>query len=185
MGDGSVLAEGVLDFDRQLAELTMHTGDVSTEVRLVDGTFYARAGNTWFAQKAEVDSSTPLDATRYLDYVRSLANDTHVAGDELVRGAHTTRYDATIDVRDVLASSEATAEQRDLSEEIFEQFGSRLRDMPISVWVDDDARVRRIRIRMDMSAIVSGSAEMTATTEFWDFGVEVRVDKPQGATSFG
>lgn len=51
--------------------------------------------------------------------------------------------------------------------------------MPTEVWVDEDGRVRRVRMEYaDVATGEGASADVTVTTELYDFGADVRVEPP-------
>jgi hypothetical protein len=68
-------------------------------------------------------------------------------------------------------------EQRENVERVIEQSG--VRKVPTEVWVDDDGRVRRMKLSYDDMQVAPGQrGDMAMTMELYDFGVAVAIQPP-------
>lgn len=120
------------------------------------------------------------DPTQYLAYMRAVSDDVEEAGSEQVRGVDTTRYEGTVDLEKVAES--APADLRDRVEASVEGLKAQLggdTTFPISVWIDDDGLLRRVRQTITTSPPGAGNEVTFAFgMELFDFGVEVDVAPP-------
>jgi hypothetical protein len=113
------------------------------------------------------------DPTQVLEYLRGASDDTQELGRETVRGATTTHYRVTIDLR--RAASSLPPDRQKVVDELVETLGtSRL---PADVWIDDDGRARRVRFSVDIDRDGPGPPA-TVNLELFDFGVPVEVQVP-------
>jgi hypothetical protein len=119
------------------------------------------------------------DPSEALNWLRAAGDDVEEVGTEEVRGAETTHYRATIDLRrvdDLVPSRQREATRRSI-ESMIELTGQT--EIPTEVWIDADGRVRRYRYTQRFPAAGTGAiVEPTITTEFFDFGVEVDAEPP-------
>jgi hypothetical protein len=116
------------------------------------------------------DRTDPAQSLAYLH----AANDVEEVGTEEVRGAETTHYRLTVDLRE---AAERAPEYRAVIEQSLKA-GSEA-EVPADVWVDGDGRVRRVRMVYAGVPTAEGtSAEVTVTTELYDFGADVSVEPP-------
>lgn len=101
------------------------------------------------------------DPTEVLAALGDTAGDIEEVGQEDVRGVATTRYRTTLDLSEVEGAEEDGV------------------DGPVAaeVWVGDDGLVRRVRQRVPVSE-AGQSAEIDFTLEYFDFGVEERIEPP-------
>ena len=114
------------------------------------------------------------DPSQTLDYLRGASENVKEVGDEDVRGAETTHYRTTVDLDRV---AEEAPEQRRAVQRLIEMSG--VKEVPTDVWIDDDDRVRRLRLAWeDVRFADRQELDMTLTTELFDFGVEVDVEAP-------
>lgn len=110
---------------------------------------------------------TGLDPKQAFQLILAAKGDSKILGEEDVRGAPTTHYRIQVDPKKL--GEHVPAERKpDLEDP------TQARPFPVDVWVDDVDRIRRLRIRDEMT----GGDSMTTTTEFFDFGVEVDVEPP-------
>ncbi len=89
------------------------------------------------------------------------AGDIEEVGPEDVRGVATTRYRMTVDLSDVEGAAE-------------EGLGE---TVPTEVWVGEDGLVRRLRQRLRISD-AGQRGEVDFTVEYFDFGVDERIEPP-------
>jgi hypothetical protein len=116
------------------------------------------------------------DPTQALQYLRGVSDDVAEVGREEIRGVSTTQYDATVDV--ATAAEELPEKTREQLEAALERFD--IDEFPISVWIDDQGRMRREYFELDLSEI-EGAVEgtkMTMTVDLFDFGVEFDIEIP-------
>ena len=113
-----------------------------------------------------------------LDVLRSIADDVVEHGPDEVRGVPTTRYTATIDLRDALDA--LPAGQRDLmASQLDAMAGSGARSLPIEVRVDDDGLPRRMRVVLDgLGTSMGVPSAATMTIEMFDYGDAIDVAIP-------
>lgn len=105
-------------------------------------------------------------------------------GTSTIDGAETTHYRAQIQPESAgtvteRRSGEQTELERALEDRIRESIGVPS-PAQVDVWVDGDFRARKLVLAMPMPML----GELTMTLEFSDFGSDVEVDAPAGATSF-
>ena len=131
-------------------------------------------GKEWMKMDLEaIGSSMGLDmselptvqtASDQLRMLESASDGMTEVGTETVRGAETTHYSATVDVKR-LPNGERIAEL------------SGLEEMPVDVWIDGEERIRRMEVEQAMNA---GGVQMSMhmAAEYVRFGVPVDVDVP-------
>jgi hypothetical protein len=189
-GTATVTGTGVIDFRKERAAITMRVlvdGRTETaELRVVDGVVWTNDGSGWSHEAvgdAKGTGSFTSDPTSFLTYLRGVANDVHEDGHETVRGVDTTKYSAKIDLRRAIDQSEANAFAREKARTALGLVGDL--DLPVQVWIDEQDRVRKFEIDMDLgeafSKIGMQSAmhpRVSAIIEFHDFGVPVDVKAP-------
>jgi hypothetical protein len=114
---------------------------------------------------------------QYLDYLKAAGGDVKVAGTAMVRGAKTTRYTGTVDLRkaaDLLPGKDRAA-GRGAIEKLIAQVGRS--SLPIEVWVDEAHRVRKMSMTLELS--VSGQrVHAEIGMELFDFGPTPAVHPP-------
>jgi hypothetical protein len=186
--DFRFVASGLFDYPNERGVMRMDESDPSedaeaTEFRLIGKTGYERwvfDGKTYWAKDEEVETSDdpsellvpypggPTKPTDVLRRVLMASDETKELGDEDVRGAETTHYRAKVDGRKLLQQMERS-DKLHTPEEVW---GDRF--FPVDLWIDEDSRVRRIRL-----AEGAGSDEsMVMTIDFFDYGVAVDVQPP-------
>lgn len=101
------------------------------------------------------------DPTEVLAVLADTAGDIEEVGPEDVRGVATTRYRMTVDLSDVEGAAE-------------EGLGEAV---PTEVWVGEDGLVRRLRQRLRISD-AGQRGEVDFTVEYFDFGVDERIEPP-------
>lgn len=196
----TVTGAGVVDVVRRRAQLTLDQTDTddndsTIEMRLIDGTVYINNdGEGWTHVSAAAASVSPTpDPTGYLDYLQGVADDVHVDGTAVVRGAYTTRYSATLDLERALVRS-TTPAQRSALKLVVGIVGDL--KIPTSVWIDASGQLRKVQMSIDLGAIATklglglgvgvgvgagADPKIDETFELYDFGVAVDVQAPAGA----
>ena len=194
-------ARGAFSYRMQIPEL----GAVRMELRMLDGKLYLRmpteiagaalpGGKQWFALDlgaamtqaglGSLDLTGPQqDPAQALQYLRAASTDVKKAGRATVRGVATTRYTGRLDFRAALDAGldklELSAAERAQARAAMQSLVDQLdRDsIPYTVFVDEDGLLRRLT--MDMAMAVQGErVSMTTSADYFDFGVDVRVEAP-------
>jgi hypothetical protein len=195
LGGASITLEsrGLVDFDHHRASLTtkLPSGGGDTEV-VVDGTTMyprgagvggelglltpwvsidlGRMGGLTGTDLAQLGSSN--EPTSGLELLTG-AEEVEEVGHEEVRGAATTHYRATVDLRKAVEEAGAVTDP-----DQFEKFAELLGDgrVDVDVWLDAEDRVRRMRYEQPMPGDEAASA--TVTVELADFGTDERIEVP-------
>ncbi|MDQ3768172.1 MAG: hypothetical protein M3370_01635 [Actinomycetota bacterium] len=141
---------------RSPALLSLRQKDVTEEWILFDAQAREQAGLG--AGPAGLGSGDP---TEVLASLGETAGDVEEVGQESVRGADTTRYRTTVDLTGVEG-----AEEEGLREKI-----------PTEVWIGEDGLVHRLRQRVPFSN-AGQTGEVDFTLEYFDFGVQERIEPP-------
>jgi hypothetical protein len=119
------------------------------------------------------------DPAATLRYLRAVSEDVEELGTEEVRGAETTHYRTTVDLRrypDLLPPDRRELARRSI-ERIIEQTGNDTMD--VEVWVGEDELVRRVKWAQSIRSPAAGDAvEAAFTCDFYDFGTPVTVEPP-------
>ncbi len=111
------------------------------------------------------------DPSQGLDYLRGVS-DVQAVGDEDVRGVPTTHYTGVVDLQALGAKDPELKKQLD---QLVEQSG--ISSVPVEVWIDDEGFVRRMKQTFEGNG-PGLQMNMTMTTELYDFGTDVSIDKP-------
>jgi hypothetical protein len=155
------------------------------EMRVVGNTVYLDSGAGWTSQAVGAASAFTPVPTSYLDYLKGLGGAVRVVGREKVRGADTTRYVATLDLARTAASLRSPTKGAAVKG-LLDLLG--LTKIPVTVWLDDLGRMRKMTMTMDLSSLGKGmnapanfAPKMAITLEMYDFGAPVSVDVPTGA----
>jgi len=116
------------------------------------------------------DRADPAQALAYL----RLADEVDEVGTDEVRGEETTRYRVTVDLRE---AAKRSPDYRAVIEQSLATGGSA--EVPTDVWVDDEGRVRRVRmVYADVATAEGTTADVTVTTELYDFDADVEIEPP-------
>lgn len=102
-----------------------------------------------------------------------------------MRGVSTAHFRATVTLNQMLV-----AQDMDLSDfiDLSGDAASLDTSLPFDVFVDDDGRVRRVNLTIDLETLESmGAADlppgakfsMTSTVDFFDFGSDIGIDVPR------
>jgi hypothetical protein len=186
--DFKFVASGLFDYPNERGLMRMDESDptedaLPTEFRLIGKTGYERwvfDGKTYWSKDEEVETSDdpsellvpyPGGLTKPTDVLRRVlmaSEETKELGDEDVRGVETTHYRAKVDGRKLLQQMERS-DKVHTPEDVW---GDRF--FPVELWIDEESRVRRIRLPEGADA----NESMVMTIEFFDYGVEVDVQPP-------
>lgn len=194
----TMTGRGAMNFSGSEATLTMDMfGMGAMEVRQVGDVVYVKMPEEFMAQMPgakpwiEMDANSVYgqpagaagDPTRQLEYLRGVSDSVEKVGRGEVRGVQTTRYRATIDMKEAVA--ERGGEARKASDETLRQLG--VSKVPVEIWLDDQNRVRRYAMDMTMSMPENtaspempegGKMRMNMVVEYYDFGLPLNVQAP-------
>ena len=179
-----ITGAGAFRLDGSLGSITVTlnpgTGQPLTlEERTVGGLIYLKApplGDNYYSLKADALVGTSLgqgtDPTVGLQLLRGAA-DVTVVGKEQVRGAQTTHYKGTYQLRKAVeavggAFAKAFASQLATNGDAV---------VPFDAYVDGDGRLRKL-VQVATVVIQGNSVTSTTTTELYDFGTPVTVAAP-------
>jgi hypothetical protein len=112
-------------------------------------------------------------------YLRAASDETEEVGKEDVRGVETTHYRMTVKLAQVaeLLPSEQREQMRAAVQAVIEATG--LETVPVEVWIDDDAFVRRMDLAYEDVEVAPGKkGSMSMSMELYDYGVAVDVERP-------
>lgn len=197
-GGGSpvkITADGAVDMAAHAAKITVHPPNAEAlQIRVIDTTTYvqlppklqAKVGKSWLKvtpQDVQQQSGLNLeqlqtqntDPSKTLSYVRAVSDQVKKVGTETVRGAETTKYEATVDL-DKLVQQQPSEKQS--VDKLKQALGTS--QLPITLWIDDQNRVRRLQMTIPVPA-QNGQAtdgKITMTEELYDFGVDVSAKAP-------
>ncbi|HET7654060.1 MAG TPA: hypothetical protein VFK42_13565 [Acidimicrobiales bacterium] len=188
---GAVTAEGEFDYGTRRGRMSMDVPRLGAMDAIADGSvLYMKfpaalaqqlpGGKSWV--KLDVESAARQsgfdvselaqvqqgDPTQALQYLRGASDDVKKVGEEELRGAHTTHYTATLDLK--RAASSLSGARRTAYDKAIARLGSAT--LPADVWVDDAGRARKLSFTQDAADV---------TLELYDFGVDV--DAPPPAAS--
>jgi hypothetical protein len=124
---------------------------------------------------SKVRSPSGDDPTQTVAQLRG-AGDVERVGKDTVRGAPTTHYKTTVDLRK--AAERAATGSRDTARkgmnDLIKASGGRT-TAPVEVWIDDKGRVRRMRTVQRIN-----DQDVTETMELYDFGGDQAIVAPSG-----
>ncbi|HWS46728.1 MAG TPA: hypothetical protein VN636_12760, partial [Acidimicrobiia bacterium] len=164
--------------------------------RVVDGVVYLRSSPA--AKWAKIDLRSVLtgraaglsaqtDPAQALAYLAAVSDDVRPVGPDIVRGAATSRYHATLDLARALARSGISQPVRDRLALLEGRFGAAR--IPLDVWLDPSGRARRIVLTLQLAPLLSSRAAAAVSTgatvgiqeDLFDFGTPVQVTAPPAA----
>jgi hypothetical protein len=179
----------------------------SVEIRIVDGAGYMKLpaalgtmfGNGKWLKMPDLgvaDSTMPglgqSDPSKFLAYLETVSNGVKKVGTEEIRGVDTTHYSATLDLGQAVSRADVPHGLRDKLSDLFDNKAG-FSAVPADVWVDREGITRRIKMQMDLGALVKDIAgavpdapkpeaipdmTMTMSMDLYDFGVPVNVVAP-------
>jgi hypothetical protein len=149
---------GQADYERERLEIRCDYGAGGTEMIAIGRDTYFRgdvfgiggSSSKWTKIEDDETLTAEISPQRVLAMLRSATQETRRLGEEVVRGVDTVRY-----------RLEVECEQADLDCDGM--------TAPVEVWIGEDGLVRRISL---------GDRSGSGTIEFYDFGVEVRIEPP-------
>jgi hypothetical protein len=187
--------EGAFDFERRAGRMTIEPrGGEKAEVVFVEAVVYYRlpsgalpGGKRWLqldlqsvADASSLDfgplvQGTQADPAQHLIWLEALGPEVRKIGEEEVRGVPTTRYRAEVvlGLLERQAPAGKEAEWRAYVETLRGRLG--VEAIPVEIWVDADGLIRRLRHELVFAA---EGTSTTATTELYDFGVQVDAEAP-------
>lgn len=213
MGSLSAIAPGATGDDDMMIEMRMVDQVVYMRLPAFMGSALGRGDKEWVAfDTADALDSTGLsdetlaqlrqqaDPSSYLAFLRQASDDIEEVGSDTIRGDATTHYSGTLDLTSTL--DDLPDEIQDMIDDalpsegagslgsIFEQLG--LDEVPFEVWIDDEGRMRKMAIVMDLTEMFGElggaddmpagfSGEMQMELELYDYGVDVDVEAPPAA----
>jgi hypothetical protein len=126
--------------------------------------------------------SDPADQLKLLTQV---SDDVKADGTATINGVETTKYVGTIDLEKAAAASGAAA--KDLAEvkKQYQQLG--LKEIPFTLYVDDENLPARMEMSMNGQVANAGKTEkmqMTMKMDFTDWGGDVKIAAPKKSVSF-
>ena len=126
--------------------------------------------------------SDPADQLKLLTQV---SDDVKADGKATINGVETTKYTGTIDLEKAAAASGAAA--KDLAEvkKQYQQLG--LKEIPFTLYVDDENLPARMEMSMNGEVANAGKTEkmqMTMKMDFTDWGGDVKITAPKKSVSF-
>src|SRR6266487_5786666 len=129
------------------------------------------------AKKQGVDLSSLMNANQ-ADPSQSLhmlmaSTDAHPVGYDRVRGVFTTHYTLNIDLARLAKDNKELRETFDAVREL-----TGINSYPAEAWIDDQGRIRRMKIDMSFNAPTGGAFTMSMTEELYAFGIKVDVRPP-------
>ena len=129
------------------------------------------------AKKEGIDLSSVLDAGQ-ADPSQSLnmlmaSTDEHPVGYDRVRGVFTTHYTLNVDLGRLAKGSAALRKSFEMLRNM-----TGVQSFPAEAWIDDQGRVRRMKIDMSFNTPTGSAFTMAMTEDLYAFGVKVKVRPP-------
>jgi hypothetical protein len=167
-------SDGVVDYAHQFSSITKRSTiggggvPVSRAIKLGDDLYTQIAGHWLHEQAGHGNTTGDVDPTHLLMLARDWGRDVSIVGHQRVRGASTTVYRASIDLR---AAVEQELRDAGWSDGATEQFlGDELKGpASLKVWVGTDGVIRRV--------VLTSSSE-TESLQLFAFGVSVDAHAP-------
>jgi hypothetical protein len=160
-------------YSPQLAQAAGFGGKVWAKVDVVERSRAAGVNLSLIIQAASGDP------TQALQLLSGATGGVKEVGREQVRGADTTRYQATLDVAKAAAS--APPERREALQQLAQLYAQ---PVPAEAWIDGDGRLRKLTYSVDLTKLGLPAearkltGELNLTSEFFDFGTPVTVTIP-------
>ena len=183
--------DAAMSFDMSGGQMSMHMDMV-----LVDGALYMHlprqlatqvpSGKSWMKiDIAALARSTGLsipglsggsmgafDPAQQLDYLRGVSRSVTLVGSDTVDGASTERFHIVIDLQKAL--SKLTGNAKCGLSAVMKSLGDVT--IPADVWIDDQGRLRQMRMSLDLPG--TNGASMTMQMKLFDFGAHVDISAP-------
>lgn len=127
-------------------------------------------------------SSGQSDPSQFLQYLRAGGGTITAVGHETVRGAETTRYDATIDLEKVAEELPGGGEKAKAAIKTLTA-ATGVSTVPVTVWIDSHHLVRRMKMKL---AIPAGGRTGAASIDYelFGFGASPAVKAPPSGETF-
>lgn len=185
---GAVTAEGAFDYRTRRGRMSMDIPGFGAIDAIADGSvLYMKfpaalaqqlpGGKPWVKldveaaarqsgfDLSELSQVQQGDPTQALQYLRGASDEVKKIGEEDLRGAHTTHYTATLDLKK--AASSLSGARRAAYDKAIAKLGTA--SLPADVWIDDAGRARKLSFTQDAAEV---------TLELYGFGVEVDAAPP-------
>jgi hypothetical protein len=117
-------------------------------------------------------SANQADPSQTLGMLKA-SSDARPLGYDRVRGVLTTHYELKIDLERLARDDEALRKTLDRIREL-----SGVTSYPAEAWIDDQERVRRLKIDMSFNSPAGGAMHLSMTEDLYAFGVKVDVQPP-------
>ena len=132
------------------------------------------------AEKQGIDLSSVMDANR-ADPSQTLqmlmaSTDAHPIGFDRVRGVFTTHYTLNVDLGRLAKGSKELGKTYEMLRKL-----TGVQSYPAEAWIDDQGRVRRLKIDMSFNGATGGAFTMSMSENLYAFGVKVNVQPPDAS----
>jgi|SRR5438067_877540 len=132
------------------------------------------------AEKQGIDLSSVMDANR-ADPSQTLqmlmaSTDAHPIGFDRVRGVFTTHYTLNVDLGRLAKGSKELGKTYEMLRKL-----TGVQSYPAEAWIDDQGRVRRLKIDMSFNGATGGAFTMSMSEDLYAFGVKVNVQPPDAS----
>ena len=127
---------------------------------------------------SSVMSADQADPSQALHMLMA-STDAHPVGYDRVRGVLTTHYMLNVDVGRLAKGNKQLSKTFETLRKL-----TGVRSFPAEAWVDDQGRVRRMKIDMSLNVPTGGAVTMSMTEDLYAFGVKVNVQPPNPSDVF-
>jgi hypothetical protein len=193
-----VRGSGVLDFAHKDERLKLQTPAGGTaQVRRVGSSLYEKlpaqargqipGHKPWIkldlnkltkkqygATLAQLRAGSANDPAQILGYLRGVSPKVRKVGTTAIRGTKTTHYKASVDLDKAAARKGPDAQQA--TKKLEQKIGTHT--LPVQVWLDQQGRVRQVRMALPIPTDGSGSSKVSVTTDLYDYGTPVNIKAP-------
>ena len=111
----------------------------------------------------------------------ALAGSVKRRGADTVAGTPVTRYDANISMDKTMTQLDFDDDERKVRLRLFRLLGARKDVLPATFWIDDDGRLRRIRVEFEQRVTRQRTNVLIATLELTAFATTDVIDLPMPA----
>ncbi len=195
-----ITGSGEFDYAKHTGVITETIPSVSgnpggtVEIREFGQTVYVKVPNAtdpsrpWVKTDARTFGSQnggagASDPSQFLSYLRGASSGITDEGADTVRGTHTRKLKANLDLRK--AAAKLPTDRRAAVEKAIQQLGTST--IPAEVWIDDQGRLRKMTFSLQVNAGGQGTTGSTSATqtasfsltlELFDYGAPVDVSPP-------
>ena len=194
-----ITGSGAEDLKARRVSMSMTMGPIGTiEMRMLGTTFYEKLPKTgefaaspytgkWIKIRfpSSIESAGSFDPRQTLSYLEDVTADgIHKVGTATVRGTRTTHYAAQLDLGKVLDKAQqelGSSTNLDLTQ-MAKKLG--MQRLPMDIFIDGDHLVRRVTMKMHLTAPSSAGSEagkqasFSVDEDFYGYGTPVRVTAP-------